>query len=931
MSQRVLKALALAAAGALAFTIVGVPAANGAASDVVYQADQFSEVCKGRDDPDYYPPLHLWPHRAVLVPGQRIGIEPVDFENPHPDSAPVTWKSSNESVATVDANGVITALTPGDAQVSATYGDMEVISDTVRIQVRSVSEETGIELPESTLTVASGQNVLVNALLAPSLQGSRVSWALDSSSVGTLTADSDRPTATLHTPRGPASATLSASVTTPAGEVKVASAVIDLRLPSADDFVISDGVLTEYRGEATDVAIPDGVTAIGAQAFSRTNVERVWVPASVQEVRDRAFDLSSVKVITFQDDDEHPSQLKRIDSYAFSYTKVESLTLPRSVEQLERAALVDMWMLNSIHFGPKVEAGSLNPYTGWLKCVSHVEVDADNPNYETVDGVLYTKDHKHLILYPIRLDMGGSYAVLDGTEQIDDYALAYTNLTSITLPSTVRILGESSLRGNKLLTSINLPDGLASVYSDAFWGSTALGTIVVPDSVQYASGFGGTEAETIVFGTQIKGIQFMDSELRPVRRIVVRGGVDGEFEGPANLDGARSESAFFGEGMTSIRYWDAVPRFVVLPSTLTTFYLKRTENKEVRDDTRIYVAGTEGSHAWSVAKAAMAAAGYDESQLHSFAPASLTLSGSGIAEAGADYAMKPSSGAPATVTATVAGGVPSGRQVRVVQIGTDGAESVLQDWTDMPESQNADTASMDVTVTPAVTDVHLRIDARDASYLVASANLTMGAVPTPAPEPTPDPAPIPDPTPAPQPTVDPVPTPAPEPTPQGGAWIKDSVGWWYRYADGSYPAGVSVRIGDSVYRFDARGYMRTGWVSEDGAWFYHHASGAQASGWVKDGSSWYYLDPASGRMATGWLLDGSTWYYLMPSGAMTTGWVKDGSTWYYLRSSGAMATGWLMDGGAWYYLSTDSGAMYTGGHWIGWTWYNFADSGRLMS
>ena len=958
MSQRILKALALAAAGALAFTIVGVPAANGAASDVVYQADQFSEVCKGRDDPDYYPPLHLWPHRAVLVPGQRIGIEPVDFENPHPDSAPVTWKSSNESVATVDANGVITALTPGDAQVSATYGDMEVISDTVRIQVRSVSEETGIELPESTLTVASGQNVLVNALLAPSLQGSRVSWALDSSSVGTLTADSDRPTATLHTPRGPASATLTASVTTPAGEVEVASAVIDLRLPSADDFVISDGVLTEYRGEATDVAIPDGVTAIGAQAFSRTNVERVWVPASVQEVRDRAFDLSSVKVITFQDDDEHPSQLKRIDSYAFSYTKVESLTLPRSVEQLERAALVDMWMLNSIHFGPKVEAGSLNPYTGWLKCVSHVEVDADNPNYETVDGVLYTKDHKHLILYPIRLDMGGSYAVLDGTEQIDDYALAYTNLTSITLPSTVRILGESSLRGNKLLTSINLPDGLASVYSDAFWGSTALGTIVVPDSVQYASGFGGTEAETIVFGTQIKGIQFMDSELRPVRRIVVRGGVDGEFEGPANLDGARSESAFFGEGMTSIRYWDAVPRFVVLPSTLTTFYLKRTENKEVRDDTRIYVAGTEGSHAWSVAKAAMAAAGYDESQLHSFAPASLTLSGSGIAEAGADYAMKPPSGAPATVTATVAGGVPSGRQVRVVQIGTDGAESVLQDWTDMPESQNADTASMDVTVTPAVTDVHLRIDARDASYLVASANLTMGAVPTPEPEPTPDPAPTPDPTPAPQPTVDPVPTPAPEPTPdpvptpapeptpaptpaptpdptpapapQGGAWISDSVGWWYRYADGSYPAGVSVRIGDSVYRFDARGYMRTGWVSEDGAWFYHHASGAQASGWVKDGSTWYYLG-SSGAMATGWLLDGSTWYYLMPSGAMATGWVKDGSTWYYLGSSGAMATGWLMDGGSWYYLSTDSGAMYTGGHWIGWTWYNFADSGRLLS
>ena len=176
--------------------------------------------------------------------------------------------------------------------------------------------------------------------------------------------------------------------------------------------------------------------------------------------------------------------------------------------------------------------------------------------------------------------------------------------------------------------------------------------------------------------------------------------------------------------------------------------------------------------------------------------------------------------------------------------------------------------------------------------------------------------------------TDPMFAPEPTPTPLSGQWVSDSIGWWYRYADGSYPAGQKVRIGDSMYRFDARGYMRTGWVSEDGAWFYHDASGAQASGWVRDGSSWYYLDPATGRMVTGWLLDGSTWYYLTPSGAMATGWVKDGSTWYYLMSSGAMATGWLMDGGSWYYLSTDSGAMYTGGHWIGWKWYYFNESGQ---
>ena len=248
--------------------------------------------------------------------------------------------------------------------------------------------------------------------------------------------------------------------------------------------------------------------------------------------------------------------------------------------------------------------------------------------------------------------------------------------------------------------------------------------------------------------------------------------------------------------------------------------------------------------------------------------------------------------------------------------------------------------------------------------------------PTPAPEPSPDPSPEPGPEPTPAPTPEPSPDPSPEPTPvpQGGAWVSDSVGWWYRYADGSYPAGQAVQIGHSIYRFDARGYMRTGWMSEDGAWFFHDASGAQVSGWVKDGSSWYYLDPATGRMVTGWLLDGLTWYYLSPaggamatgwvwdgsawyymapSGALTTGWVKDGGSWYYLSTdsgammtgwlqvgdswyyltpgSGAMATGWLQEGGSWYYLSADSGAMYTGGHWIGWTWHRFADSGQWLS
>ena len=54
-------------------------------------------------------------------------------------------------------------------------------------------------------------------------------------------------------------------------------------------------------------------------------------------------------------------------------------------------------------------------------------------------------------------------------------------------------------------------------------------------------------------------------------------------------------------------------------------------------------------------------------------------------------------------------------------------------------------------------------------------------------------------------TPDPTPALEPTPVPQGGVWVADSVGWWYRYADGSYPAGHW--IGWKWYYFNESGQL----------------------------------------------------------------------------------------------------------------------------
>ncbi|MBF1232659.1 MAG: S8 family serine peptidase [Isoptericola variabilis] len=164
---------------------------------------------------------------------------------------------------------------------------------------------------------------------------------------------------------------------------------------------------------------------------------------------------------------------------------------------------------------------------------------------------------------------------------------------------------------------------------------------------------------------------------------------------------------------------------------------------------------------------------------------------------------------------------------------------------------------------------------------------------------------------------------------KAGAWVKDAVGWWYRYEDGSYPASMSAQIDGATYRFDARGYMVTGWALEGGQWFYHGASGAQVAGWANVNGTWYYLDPASGAMATGWVFVSGTWYYLGASGAMVTGWAYLDGAWYYLTPSGAMAIGWLHEGGSWYYLDPATGAMVTGSQQVNGVAYTFGPDGRM--
>ena len=160
-----------------------------------------------------------------------------------------------------------------------------------------------------------------------------------------------------------------------------------------------------------------------------------------------------------------------------------------------------------------------------------------------------------------------------------------------------------------------------------------------------------------------------------------------------------------------------------------------------------------------------------------------------------------------------------------------------------------------------------------------------------------------------------------------GTWLRDSIGWWWRRHDGTYPTGSWARIAGSRYFFDQRGYMATGWLRDGDHWYYLAPTGTLIGGWLKDGGAWYYLDPNTGVMATGMVGVDGTWYCMDSSGAMRTGWARLADGWHYFAPSGAQIGGWLKDGGEWYYLDPDSGIMRTTPLELGGRRYEFNASG----
>lgn len=179
----------------------------------------------------------------------------------------------------------------------------------------------------------------------------------------------------------------------------------------------------------------------------------------------------------------------RIDISKMSYTArqpntyTETVKLPASIEEIAKDSFDFFYALKSI------------------------KVSIFNKHFKSVDGVLYSKDGKILIRYPVDKD-GESFSIPNGVEVIAYNAFCdNANLKTVNIPSSVTVIEEGAFKGCTSLDNIVIPDSvtsigdfafsrceglvhinlsrnLKSIGNQTFSHSTALKSIILPDSLK---------------------------------------------------------------------------------------------------------------------------------------------------------------------------------------------------------------------------------------------------------------------------------------------------------------------------------------------------------------------------------------------------------------------------------------------------------------
>ncbi|MCI8651788.1 MAG: leucine-rich repeat protein [Oscillospiraceae bacterium] len=203
----------------------------------------------------------------------------------------------------------------------------------------------------------------------------------------------------------------------------------------------------------TTFTVPGDVTAIETYAFSHSEkLTEVTFPTSLREIG--YYALSHCINLTAAIIPEGVKQGNEIFEGSYHMTQA---TLPSDIVKLTSSSFPVNSKLTSVTLPSTVaEIDTVPGPFSSLSLLQEIKVDPANPNFKSVDGVLFSKDGSILYAYP-QGKTGSEYVVPDGVTTIWYSAFSgVTSLTRLTLPASVTTVRPSACYGMSNLERLDI-------------------------------------------------------------------------------------------------------------------------------------------------------------------------------------------------------------------------------------------------------------------------------------------------------------------------------------------------------------------------------------------------------------------------------------------------------------------------------------------
>ena len=249
--------------------------------------------------------------------------------------------------------------------------------------------------------------------------------------------------------------------------------------------VVEEGVT--YLGEeslsslrnATSLSLPNSLTTIGQAALYAIGVSSLVIPDKVVSIGDFAFNgCANLQTITL------PAGLRKIGHCFIECSNLKTINFKGTMKQ---------WLAcggGESTFPAQTQvvcaSGTLN-LDG--TCGDDLTWTLDNSGKLTISGTgaMYDYDcdyesYSFTSPWAKYRSMIRSVEIGSGVTSIGSYAFVDTNITSLTIPDSVKTIGRGSFSNNRYLVNLTFSSGLKHIESMAFAGSH-LSTVVIPDDV----------------------------------------------------------------------------------------------------------------------------------------------------------------------------------------------------------------------------------------------------------------------------------------------------------------------------------------------------------------------------------------------------------------------------------------------------------------